>query len=53
MAQQEDLGVLPRRRTPGQPQPRGYLDGEKEHEAQAHETRSPTTGMPYCKSAAP
>src|ERR1039457_678245 len=53
VAQQKDLGVLPRRRTPGQPQPRGYLDGEKEHEAQAHETRSSTTGMPYCKSAAP
>ena len=45
--------VLPRRRTPGQPQPRGYLDGEKEHEAQAHETRSSMTGMPHCKSAAP
>ena len=44
---------FPRRRTPGQPQPRGYLDGEKEHEAQAHETRSSTTGMPYRKSAAP
>jgi integrase len=53
VAQQKDLGVLPRRRTPGQPQPRGYLCGEKEHEAQAHETRSSTTGMPYCKSATP
>ena len=53
VAQQKDLGVLPRRRTPGQPQPRRYLDGEKEHETQAHETRSSTTGMPYCKPDAP
>ncbi len=34
MAQQEDLGGLPGRPAPGQPQPCGYLDGEKEHEAQ-------------------
>ena len=30
-----------------------YLDGEKEHETQAHEMRSSTTGVPCCKSAAP
>jgi hypothetical protein len=44
VAQQKNLSVLPRRRTPGQPQPCGYLNGEKEHEAQAHETRSSTNG---------
>lgn len=33
MAQQNDLGVLPCRRSSGDPQPRGYLDGEKEHES--------------------
>jgi hypothetical protein len=31
-------------RSSGDPQPRGDMDGENEHEAQEHETRSSATG---------
>ncbi len=37
VAQDQDLGGLPRLLTPGQPQPRGHPRDEKEGEPQAHE----------------
>jgi hypothetical protein len=37
MAQDQDLGGLPRLLTPGQPQPCGHLRGQQENEPQAHD----------------
>jgi len=37
VAQDQDLGGLPRLLTPGQPQPRGQSRNQEEHEPQAHD----------------
>jgi hypothetical protein len=37
VAQDQDLGGLPRLRTPGQPQPCGQPSGQEEQEPQAYD----------------
>jgi hypothetical protein len=52
VAQDQDLGGLPRIRTPGQPQPPEHLRDQEEDEPQAHDRWSSRPGCRYRNFAA-